>query len=39
VTALTPAEADAVRDRCASYIAAHHVTEVVLGTHIAVAPA
>jgi hypothetical protein len=38
-TALTPAEADAVRARCDSYVAEHHVNEVVLGTHIAVARA
>jgi ubiquinone/menaquinone biosynthesis C-methylase UbiE len=39
VTALTPAQAEAVRDRCASYVDEHRVAEVVLGTHIAVAGA
>jgi len=39
LTSLTPSEADAVRDRCASYVGEHGVAEVVLGTHIAVAGA
>jgi SAM-dependent methyltransferase len=39
LTALTPAEAEAVRDRCTSHIGEHRVAEVVLGTHIAVAGA
>jgi len=38
-TLLASSEADAVRARCASYVAEHHVNEVVLGTHIAVARA
>ena len=37
LAALTPTEAAGVRDRCAAYVARHHVAEVTLGTHIAVA--
>jgi SAM-dependent methyltransferase len=39
LTALTPGEAQSVQDRCAAYVAARRVAEVVLGTHIAVARA
>jgi SAM-dependent methyltransferase len=37
VMSLDPAEADAVRERCDRYVREHGVSELVLGTHIALA--